>query len=110
LVVTPVWIFALEGMLPNSEPGTDAVEAAAIDVVGATWQTSQEVPDGMCEDRPIGEDGGITMIFEMPVNPVAETVGPWQPVQVVDPVWLIFEFANEAPSCTAPATLEPVPT
>jgi hypothetical protein len=109
-VVTPVWICEVEGMLPNCEPGTEAVEPAAIGVVGATWQFWQELPDGMCDDAPIGEDGGITMIFEMPVKLVATTDGPWQPEQVVEPVWLIFEFANEAPSCTVAATLEPEPT
>ena len=76
-----------------------------------TWQLSQAVAEGICELAPAGEVGGITMILVMPTNEAPVIVGPWQPTQVVSPVWLIAEFVNFAPFSTGVAAmLEPAPT
>ena len=72
----------------NSEPGADSVALAAImpDGIVDRWHCSQFVPDAICADGlPAGVTGGMTTIFEMPTNEVAEIVGPWQPAQVVIP-------------------------
>ncbi len=95
-------------------PGAVTVALAGTSAAGVEprWQLSQVVPDGTCELAPTGDVAGITMIFEMPANVVAVTVGPWQVTQpVVMPAWLIAEFVNLAPFGTGVAAmLEPAPT
>jgi hypothetical protein len=60
---------------------------------------------------PAGVVAGMTMIFEMPMNVVPETVGPWHATHVVIPEWFIFEPENFAPVLTGVAVmLEPAPT
>jgi hypothetical protein len=112
--VIPVWICAVVGTgVANLLPGTVAAAFAGTNPAGIepTWQVSQIVSDGMCELAPTGVVGGITMIWVMPMNEAAVTVGPWQPAQVVSPAWLIAEFVNFAPSITGVAAmLEPAPT
>ena len=60
---------------------------------------------------PAGVVGGITTIFEIPTNELAEIVGPWQETQVVMPTWFIFEPEKWAPFGTGVAAmLDPDPT
>jgi hypothetical protein len=113
-LVMPVWICAVVGTgIANLLPGALVAAFAAMDPAGTEpmWQVSQLVTDGICELAPAGEVGGITMILVTPTNEAPVTVGPWQPTQVVRPVWFIIEFVNFAPSFTGvAATLEPAPT
>jgi hypothetical protein len=112
--VRPAWICAVVGTgIANLLPGAVTVAFAGTNPAGIepAWQVSHAVPDGMCELAPTGEVGGITTILLMPMNEPPVTVGPWQPTQVVRPVWLIAEFVNLAPFGTGVAAmLEPAPT
>jgi len=113
-LVMPAWICAVVGTgIANLLPGAAAAAFAGTSPAGIepTWQVSQVVTDGMCEPTPADEVGGITMILVTPTNEAPVTVGPWQPTQVVRPVWLIAEFVNFAPFTTGVAAmLEPAPT
>jgi uncharacterized membrane protein YuzA (DUF378 family) len=113
--VTPVWICAVVGAgVANAVPGAVLVAAAAICPLGtlARWQDSHAVLDGMCDDAPTGEVGGIATIWPIPTKVAPLMPGPWHDAHaLVIPAWLMREPENLAPLPTGVAAmLEPAPT
>ena len=111
VLVMLAWIWPVEGIGVRKavEPSVSVGALPGTRPLGATWQVSQAVTDGMWAFAPIGETGGITTSWMIPAKPPA--VDPWQLTQVVRPAWLIAEPLNLAPSSTGSVLmLELAPT